>query len=93
MCTEKHVLLKQFFYKWTKQEFPQWDWVQKRVNWVETHWLSGNKKVPGAVVSKEKLKVSLYEYRVNHYQFLWKKCIYKQWFLLPTLQFQIYLTY
>ena len=31
----------------------QWAWVEKTVCSVETHWLSGKEKVPGATVSKE----------------------------------------
>ena len=32
---------------------PLCGWVEKTVNELETHWLSGKKKVSGTVISKE----------------------------------------
>ena len=48
--------------------------------WNKKPWLS--KKVPGTVVSKEGHADSLLGHERTHYN--WKKCNFKQYFLLPT---------
>ena len=68
------------------KDFPLWDTVEKTVHRVEAHWLSSNKNVPTAVVSKEGHADSLQGHKKTHfYWFLWKRCNCKQWFLLWTL--------
>ena len=48
--TEKHVLVKEFFFKWVKRSFATTSLSQKKKKTV--HDSPVNKKFPGAVVSK-----------------------------------------
>ena len=69
-------------YKWAKYGFATMSLILKD---SETHWISGDKKVPGTAVSKEVDADSLQERgRTHHYWFPWKKYNCKQCFLLPT---------
>ena len=47
------VLVKKMFTNGLKMGFPLQTWVEKTVHGLEIYWLSGKKKVPGTVVSKE----------------------------------------
>ena len=59
--------------------------VEKTVNGVETHRLSGKEKVLGTAVSKEGDAYRLLGYDwSHHYWFLWKSCNCQQRFLLPS---------
>ena len=51
MDTEKHVLVKNNFYRWSS---PLWAWVEKIVHRVETHTLTSKEKISGVVVSEER---------------------------------------
>ena len=47
MCTEKYVLVQKMLTNW-----PPWAWVEKTVDGVETHWLSGKKKFHAQQLTK-----------------------------------------
>ena len=52
-----------------------WDWMEKTVHRVETHWLSSKEKVLGAVVSKEGHADSVLGHeKTHHYWFTCKQC-------------------
>ena len=58
-------------------------WMTKTVYWVETHWISGNEKVPGVADRKEELA-----YRTRRDTLLsisMKRFICRQLFQLPNL--------
>ena len=60
-------------------------WVKKTVYGMETERLSSKEKILSAVVSKEDHADNVLGYeRIHHYWFSWKRCNYKQYFLLPT---------
>ena len=62
---------------------PQLAWVEKTIDGVETHWLSGREKVSNAKLSKEGHADRRLEHEINHDKwFPWKK----NCFLLPTFQ-------
>ena len=75
MYMKKHVLVKKLFTNGLNMSLvPHWAWVKKTVHGVETHWLFGIEKIPGAAVSKEGYADSVLEHeRMNHYWFPWKK--------------------
>ena len=50
MCTEKHVLVKRMFTNGLNMGLLLLPWVEKTVCGVETHWLFGKEKAPGATV-------------------------------------------
>ena len=43
--------IKQMFTNRLKMGLSLWAWVEKTVLWMESHWLTGNEKVLGAVVT------------------------------------------
>ena len=60
-------------------------WVKQTVHGVEIHWLSSKEKVLCPAVSLEGHAKSLPGHeRIYHYWLPWKRCNYKQCFLLPT---------
>ena len=59
--------------------------VEKTVNGVETHWLSGKENVPGPAVSKEgDVDNVLGCERTHDYWFTWKRSTCKECFQFPT---------
>ena len=82
MCMENYVLVKKRFITELNMALLLWASLHR----VETHWLSGKEKVPGAAVRKEGHADSLLEHERNHhYWFHWKRGNCKQWFFqLPT---------
>ena len=52
-CTKKHVLVEKIFTNGQNMDSPLYVWDEKTVHRVETNWLPGKERVPGALVSKE----------------------------------------
>ena len=79
MCIEKQVLEKMF----TNRQnigFATMIQGQKR-----SPWLSGKEKVSSTAIYKEDDANNVLGHERNyHYWFPWKRCNYKQGFLLPT---------
>ena len=64
---------KKIFTNRLKMGLQHRDWVEKIVNGVETHWLSGKEMVPGTAVRKEgHADCVVGNERTHHYWFCWK---------------------
>ena len=69
----KHILQKEMFADWLNMGLPLWAWVEKIVDGIETHWLSGL-----STRSSQKRRTFIPGHkRTNHN---WKRCTYKQYF-------------
>ena len=59
-------------------DLPQWAWIKMTIYRMETHWLFGKEKVPGAAASKEGHADSVLEHERTHFS----------WFFFEKVQLQ-----